>query len=78
MSIFEYDEEKELALIRRDEYDAGVEAGKREGKAEGIEGIVTRMLSIGTYSLEEISHVSGLSVEALREIITKQKIKIPY
>ncbi len=40
MSIFEFDEEKEMKLIRQDERDIGREEGKKEGKKEGLnEGI---------------------------------------
>lgn len=65
MSIFEYDEEKELALIRKDEYNAGVKAGKREGIKEGMKGAAVRMLTAGTYSIEEIASISGLPVETV-------------
>lgn len=63
MSIFEYDEERELALLRKDEYNAGMEDGREVGIREGTESIVLRMLSAGTYSLEEIAHISGMDVE---------------
>ena len=36
MSIFEYDEEREMKLIRRDEREIGREQGRREGIREGI------------------------------------------
>ena len=68
MSIFEYDEEKELALIRKDEYNAGIEAGKKEGIKEGMEGAAVRMLSAGTYTLEEIVSISGLSLETVKQL----------
>ncbi len=74
MSIFEYDEEKELALMRKDEYNAGVEAGKKEGIKEGIKETVVRMLSAGTYSIEEIASISGLSVETVRTL-EKEKMQ---
>lgn len=35
MSIYEYDEERELALIRRDEREIGMEQGMEQGKALG-------------------------------------------
>lgn len=73
MSIFEYDEEKELALIRKDEYDAGVEAGKKEGIKEGMEGAAVRMLSAGTYSIEEIAGISGLPMETVRKLRIEEK-----
>ena len=36
MSIFEYDEERELKLLREAEYQAGVEDGIEVGRNEGI------------------------------------------
>ena len=68
MSIFEYDEERELALLRKDEYNAGMEAGREVGIREGIESIVLRMLSAGTYSLEEIAQISGIDIEEVKKI----------
>ncbi len=55
MSIFYYDEEKELELIRRDEYDLGHEAGKQEGMEEGkregiaegrLQGVVSSIMAL--------------------------------
>ncbi len=60
MSIFEYDEEKEMAMMRRDEYNTGVE--------DTMKKTAFRMLSADTYSLEEIAGISGLSVEAVRKL----------
>lgn len=87
MSIFEYDEEKELALLRKDEYNAGVEAGiakghengRIEGREEGIKEVALHMLLTGNYTLEEIVSVSGLDREAVRKletdnVIAKEKI----
>ena len=64
MSIFEYDEERELALIRKDEYNAG----REEGIRENTESIVLRMLSAGTYPLEEIAHILGMDIEEVKKI----------
>lgn len=69
MSIFEYDEERELALLRKDEYNAGREVGIREQ----TESIVLRMLSAGTYPLEEIAHISGMDIESVENL----KVKLP-
>lgn len=68
MSIFEYDEEKELALIRKDEYEMGVAAGKKEGIEDAMKKTALRMLSAETYSLEEIAHISGLSIEEIQKL----------
>lgn len=35
MSIYEFDEEREMAIIRADERELGREEGREEGKAEG-------------------------------------------
>ena len=37
MSIFEYDEERELKLLREAEYQAGMEDGIEVGRSEGLE-----------------------------------------
>lgn len=68
MSIFEYDEEKELALIRKDEYETGVAAGKKEGIEDMMKKTALRMLSAETYSLEEIADISGLSIEEIQTL----------
>ena len=68
MSIFEYDEERELALLRKDEYNVGMEAGKEAGIRENTESIVLRMLSAGTYPLEEIAHILGIDIEEVKKI----------
>ena len=36
MSIFEYDEERELAIIRRDEREIGVAQGIEQGIEQGL------------------------------------------
>lgn len=44
MSIFEFDEEKELKLIREDEYEYGFENGQEEGRRRHlIEGICKKL-----------------------------------
>ncbi len=37
MSIFEYDEEKELKLLREAEFQAGLEQGMEQGMKRGLE-----------------------------------------
>ncbi len=41
MSIFEYDEEKEMALIRRDERSIGMEKGMEKGMVKGIQAFLS-------------------------------------
>lgn len=72
VSIFEYDEEKELALLRKDEYNAGVKKGQEEGMKMGVEEVALRMLSMGNYTREEIAEVSGLDEKEIQKL-EKQK-----
>ena len=41
MSIFEYDEEREMELIRRDEREIGKEIGEQIGKERTIQTIIS-------------------------------------
>lgn len=56
MSIYEYDEERELQLIREDERFLGREEGKVEGKAESILELLT---DCGTVSDELKTRILG-------------------
>lgn len=68
--------EKELALLRKDEYNAGVKAGVKKGQEEGmkmgVEEVALRMLSMGNYTREEIAEVSGLDEKEIQKL-EKQK-----
>ncbi|MCM1425152.1 MAG: hypothetical protein NC118_00915 [Eubacterium sp.] len=69
MSIYEFDEEKEWALMREAEYNVGVEAGIEVG----MERVASRMLAAGTYTLEEVINISGLSEEKVMELKNARK-----
>lgn len=60
MSIYEFDEEREWALMRKTEYNVGVE--------DGIRKVASRMLSAGTYTVEEIADISGLAKETVLKL----------
>ena len=47
MSIFEFDEEKELKLIREDEYEYGFENGYEEGRKRYFIEIICKKLRKG-------------------------------
>ena len=70
MSIFEYDEERELALLRKDEYNDGHEKGRKAG----LEEAALRMLSMGTYTRKEIAEVSGLNEEEIRKLEARKAV----
>ena len=53
MSIFEYDEEKELKLLREAEFQAGLEQGMEQGMKRGLEQGLERGLEQGRKAMEE-------------------------
>ena len=58
MSIFEYDKEEEEKKLRKAEFEAGREAGKKE--------IIQYMYSTGKYTLDDIAEILGLSIGEVR------------
>lgn len=78
MSIFEYDKVEEEKKLRKAEFEAGVEQGIEQGIEKGLaQGIergekqasvkaATRMLRMGSFSLEQIAEISGLSVDEIQ------------
>ncbi len=78
MSIFEYDKVEEEKKLRKAEFEAGVEQGIEQGIEKGLaQGIergekqasvkaATRMLQMGSFSLEQIAEISGLSVDEIK------------
>lgn len=80
MSIFEYDEERELKLIRRAEYEEGLkeghEAGLEQGRITTLKKLISKKLSKG-WSAAQIAEDLELEyseVEKLvKEIIDSQK-----
>ena len=60
MSIFEYDKEEEEKKLRKAEFEAGRETGKKE--------IIQYMSKTGKYTLDEIAEILGLSIGEVRAI----------
>lgn len=46
----------------------GIAEGKMEGQYEAQKATAVRMLSVGTYSLEDVSSISGLSLEEIQSM----------
>ena len=70
MSIFEYDEEREMKLIRRDERELGREQGLREGMEQGREeGFKQSINCFIGYNLEEQIPVESI-IEKLQKIFS--------
>ena len=60
MSIFEYDKEEEEKKLRKAEYEAGIQ--------KGVLNTARHLLELNKLSLEEISSVSGLSIDELKKL----------
>lgn len=64
MSIFEYDEEKELKLLRQAEYELGLEIGEKRGQNT----ILHTMYQKG-FTVEQIAAFTDKSPEEVRTIL---------
>lgn len=72
MSIFEYDEERELKLIRRAEYEEGLkegrEAGLKQGRLAAIKNLVAKKLEKGK-TAEQIAEDLEEEVSVIEQLI---------
>ncbi|MGN1331706.1 MAG: hypothetical protein ACI4V0_02935 [Lachnospiraceae bacterium] len=72
MSIFEYDEEKELKLLRQAEYELGLEEGEKRGQEigekRGQNTILHTMYQKG-FTAEQIAAFTDKSPEEVRTIL---------
>ncbi len=76
VSIFEYDEERELALLRKEEREEGREEGRKEGREEGIkqgiEAFILDNLETGTSEeciLEKLMKRFAMTEDAAKEYL---------
>lgn len=69
MSIFEYDEERELKLIRRAEYEEGLKEGREDGLKEGREdGLKSHLRSQVVKKLKKGQSVKQIAEELEEDI----------
>lgn len=72
MSIFEYDEERELKLIRRAEYEEGREDGLKEGREDGLKSHlrsqVVKKLKKGK-TVEQIAEELEEKIQEIEQVI---------
>ncbi len=54
----------EMGAERRE----GQREGRKEGRREGEEAIAMNMIAMGSFSMEQISEVTGLSVDELKRL----------
>lgn len=83
MSIFEYDKVEEEKKLRKAEFEAGVEQGIEQGLAQGIERgekqasvkTATRMLQMGSFSLEKIAEIFVMIISMLVSFMFSKRIR---
>lgn len=83
MSIFEYDKVEEEKKLRKAEFEAGVEQGIEKGLAQGIERgekqasvkTATRMLQMGSFSLEQIAGIFVMIISMLVSFMFSKRIR---
>lgn len=83
MSIFEYDKVEEEKKLRKAEFEAGVEQGIEQGLAQGIERgekqasvkTATRMLQMGSFSLEQIAGIFVMIISMLVSFMFSKRIR---
>ena len=83
MSIFEYDEEKELKLLREAEYQAGLEAGLEQGLERGLEQGLERGMEEGLKnSINNLMDTMEISLEQALDLLKvpedKRKVLFCY
>ncbi len=69
MSIFEYDEERELKLIRRAEYEEGLKVGRENGLKDGrVDGLKSHLRSQVVKKLKKGKTVEQIAEELEEEV----------
>ena len=64
MSIFEYDEKRHMETVRNEGIERGITQGLELEKMETAK----RLIKLGKYSMEDISAVTELPIDKIKEI----------
>ena len=76
MSIFEYDEERELKLLREAEYDAGHSEGLNEGLSAGLmEGLAVLVKTLKSYHSDIDSLYNAVVANDVYKDVSKEQVK---
>ena len=70
MSIFEYDKVEEEKKLRKAEFEAGVEQGEKQASVKAA----TRMLRMGSFSLEQIAEIFVMIISMLVSFMFSKRI----
>ena len=80
VSIFEYDEEFHMEVIREEERKEGIAIGIKQGLEQGEkranQNAALRMIRQGELSLEKIAGYVGLSVEEVGKLAAEEKLQM--
>ncbi len=71
MSIFEYDKVEEEKKLRKAEFEAGVEQGEKQASVKAA----TRMLQMGSFSLEQIAEIFVMIISMLVSFMFSKRIR---
>lgn len=71
MSIFEYDKVEEEKKLRKAEFEAGVEQGEKQASVKAA----TRMLRMGSFSLEQIAEIFVMIISMLVSFMFSKRIR---
>ena len=63
-----------MCRVMEDMRKQALQEGRKEGRKEGMIGSAKRMLAAGKYALEEISNISGLSLDEVKKLQAEQTI----
>ena len=65
---------KAMEDMRNESIKAGIKEGRKEGRKEEKKQTVLRMLELGKYALEEVATISGLPLDEVKKLQTKQNL----
>ncbi|MBE5853110.1 MAG: hypothetical protein E7299_09245 [Lachnospiraceae bacterium] len=69
LSIFEYDEEKELELLKKDQFEYGMEKGIEKGMEKGIHFTLTKLIQNGLITMKDAAVHFNMSESEFQKLI---------
>ena len=71
ISIFEYDEERELELLKKDQFEYGMEKGMERGREQGIQFALISLVKKGIITIADAAKESDLSPEEFKQLLSQ-------
>lgn len=69
ISIFEYDEERELELLKKDQFEYGLEKGMERGMLHGIQFTLVGLVQDGLLPVSEAAKRAEMSLEEFEKLL---------